>query len=210
MRKINLAAAALATVVPGFAANATDFVFNHNVFGAPAGYTLYDNFDDLTGQSKVSGGNFGFPTGDHPGESLSVPGDLTPYLAVYGGGTGNIDFAGVGDVRSFSFDYSTVDTYNTLTIHYTTGPDTVYTGTEILNGLPSGTTNGSITVNGDGRIITGLSLSTSANAFEVDNLSYSSMLAAVPEPASWALMLFGFGAVGSAMRSRRATVVRFA
>jgi hypothetical protein len=32
----------------------------------------------------------------------------------------------------------------------------------------------------------------------------------VPEPASWALMVGGFGAVGGAMRSRRRTAVSFA
>ena len=32
----------------------------------------------------------------------------------------------------------------------------------------------------------------------------------VPEPASWALMLGGFGAIGGAMRSRRKAVVTFA
>jgi hypothetical protein len=198
-----LTLAAIAVTMPAVAANATDFVFNHNVFGTPAGYTLYDNFDDEGGQNLVTGANYGFPTGDHPGSSLTVPGNLTPYLAVYGGGVANINFTGVGDVRSFSFDYSTVDTYNTLTIHYATGADTVYTGTQILNGLPTAVTNGSITVNGDGRIITGLSLSTTSNAFEVDNLSFSAGLAAVPEPASWALMLGGFGVIGGAMRSRR-------
>ncbi|UAK24031.1 PEPxxWA-CTERM sorting domain-containing protein [Sphingomonas nostoxanthinifaciens] len=34
--------------------------------------------------------------------------------------------------------------------------------------------------------------------------------AAVPEPASWALMLVGFGAAGTAMRSRRKLAVSFA
>lgn len=34
--------------------------------------------------------------------------------------------------------------------------------------------------------------------------------AAVPEPASWALMLAGFGAVGAGLRARRRTSVRFA
>ena len=33
---------------------------------------------------------------------------------------------------------------------------------------------------------------------------------AVPEPASWAMMLGGFGAIGGAMRARRRTRVRFA
>jgi hypothetical protein len=32
---------------------------------------------------------------------------------------------------------------------------------------------------------------------------------AVPEPASWALMMIGFGAIGSAMRSRRRMAVSF-
>jgi PEP-CTERM motif len=47
----------------------------------------------------------------------------------------------------------------------------------------------------------------------VDNVSVQGQLAAVPEPGTWALMLVGFGAVGSAMRSRsrlRSTKVSFA
>jgi len=42
-----------------------------------------------------------------------------------------------------------------------------------------------------------------------DVLSLSANTGAVPEPASWALMLGGFGLVGGAMRSRKAAV-RFA
>ena len=43
----------------------------------------------------------------------------------------------------------------------------------------------------------------------IDNLVAET--AAVPEPASWAMMLAGFGAVGSALRRRKAaTIVRFA
>lgn len=32
----------------------------------------------------------------------------------------------------------------------------------------------------------------------------------VPEPATWAMMLIGFGAVGGALRSRRKTALRYA
>ena len=38
----------------------------------------------------------------------------------------------------------------------------------------------------------------------------SSMLSAVPEPASWAMMLIGFGVIGGAMRSRRQPTASFA
>lgn len=39
----------------------------------------------------------------------------------------------------------------------------------------------------------------------LDNFSLS--IGAVPEPATWAMMLFGFGAMGAAMRSRRRAAV---
>ena len=42
--------------------------------------------------------------------------------------------------------------------------------------------------------------------FQLDNLN----LAGVPEPATWALMILGFGAVGGAMRRRTKASVRFA
>nr|WP_223276762.1 PEPxxWA-CTERM sorting domain-containing protein [Sphingomonas daechungensis] len=32
-------------------------------------------------------------------------------------------------------------------------------------------------------------------------------MAAVPEPATWAMMLFGFGAVGLSMRRRKAIAI---
>jgi hypothetical protein len=44
----------------------------------------------------------------------------------------------------------------------------------------------------------------------MDNLSISATTAAVPEPASWAMMLFGFGLIGSAMRRAKRTTVAFA
>ena len=44
-----------------------------------------------------------------------------------------------------------------------------------------------------------------------DNITFGSAVAqgGVPEPASWALMLGGFGAIGGAMRSRRKAAVSF-
>lgn len=43
----------------------------------------------------------------------------------------------------------------------------------------------------------------------IETLSINGGVAPAPEPASWALMLAGFGAIGAAMRSRRKVAVRF-
>ena len=39
--------------------------------------------------------------------------------------------------------------------------------------------------------------------FELDNVVLNSAVAAVPEPATWAMMLVGFGGIGFAMRRRK-------
>ena len=44
------------------------------------------------------------------------------------------------------------------------------------------------------------------NSYTFDVLSVSSNLASVPEPASWALMLVGFGGLGAVMRRRRLAI----
>jgi hypothetical protein len=41
------------------------------------------------------------------------------------------------------------------------------------------------------------------DGFGVDNVTFSATAAAVPEPATWAMMIGGFGIVGGAMRSAR-------
>jgi hypothetical protein len=49
------------------------------------------------------------------------------------------------------------------------------------------------------------------DGFKLTTLTVNSIPAAVPEPATWAMMLVGFGGIGGAMRSRRArqAVVKF-
>lgn len=46
----------------------------------------------------------------------------------------------------------------------------------------------------------------SDNSFVLDNITIAG---AVPEPATWAMMLIGFGAVGAAMRRRKRTELTF-
>jgi hypothetical protein len=209
-RKLSLlAAVAAATLLPA-AANAATTIYQQGVFGAPAGYNLYSDFDTPLAQSVVTGTNIAFPTGTVSGQYVQVPGNNTPYLVVFGGGSATITFNQI--VKSFSFDYSTVDTYNNLLITYDDATTDPVSGTDILNAylLPSGSTSGSFIVNGNGKTISSITLTTTSNSFEVDNLAISANLAAVPEPATWAMMLTGFGLVGLSARRRQRVITQTA
>jgi hypothetical protein len=65
-------------------------------------------------------------------------------------------------------------------------------------------------------LLTGETLSSLTLAFPgVDTRATPSLVgainsSAVPEPATWGMMILGFGAIGAAMRRRQATQVRFA
>jgi hypothetical protein len=205
-----LLAACLAVAPLGAAHAVATFTFLPDQFGAPDGYMLVNDFDTADAQSLVTTtGDVLFPTGNVPGRSTALPGNSTPYLSVGTGGAATIGFGSVV-VRSFSFDFGTIDAFNELTINYSTGGSTTYTGSDILGSLPTGVTSGSIIVAGNGSLISSLVLASARPAFEVDNLAVSSLLpGAVPEPASWAMMVGGFGLLGSTMRNRRRVNVSF-
>jgi hypothetical protein len=81
-----------------------------------------------------------------------------------------------------------------------------FTGNDIVNpadgNRTDATTNPLVTFDLTGSDIgnfTYLRLLSGGNSFEIDNL----WIGAVPEPASWALMLLGFAGIGVAMRRRR-------
>jgi hypothetical protein len=105
-----------------------------------------------------------------------------------------------------SFLWGSPDTYNVLTL--TTNVKS-YTFDAV--GLNFAVTNGNQSVSqyvqfaaSAGESISSVSFNNSParDAFEVANFS----VAAVPEPATWAMMLVGFGMTGAAMRTRRRAV----
>ena len=114
-------------------------------------------------------------------------------------------------VNLFGFLIGSPDTYNQVTITSTTG---AYTFSPTTLGLPG---NGDQTVSryvnfnttavGE-RILSATFTNVPAiDAFETANFS-AGLAGAVPEPASWAMMILGVGAVGFAMRRREKVTTR--
>jgi hypothetical protein len=205
--KLGLFAAATAAVALSVAAPVSAAVLLGFAEGgaSPApGMTVFEDFEGLA-SSITSGSLYQIKTAPSDSNGAVIPTSTFPgtkYLSVLGGGNATITFA--PNVRGFSFDWGSTDAFNTLRINYNSGlfvnviPGTTFVN--VANGnqvLPI--TNGRFTVHGNNNeVFNSIQLSSSAPSFEVDNIA-----AVVPEPATWAMMIIGFGAAGSIIRRRR-------
>lgn len=119
------------------------------------------------------------------------------------------------DLASISFYWGSIDTYNFVDV-LGAGGATIFS---ISGGAlpPSNGNQGQPATNrrvnfiaGAGEVITGLRLRSTGIAFEFDNFAATAVLdpggGAVPEPATWAMLIAGFGLVGASARRRRITV----
>lgn len=198
------AAAVLASAAP---AGATVFLsFAPGAATPDTGYSVIDTFDTLAGvvASGVPGQvQIKFPPSDSSG---APPANSSPsgtnYLSVLAGGIANI---ALSNVSAFQFDWGSIDSYNTLTIHSSIGDVAVVPGGNFPNTANGNQfapgTNGLFTVRATaGETFTGITLASGSNSFEIDNLAVTG---GVPEPASWALMIMGFGSAGVMLRRRR-------
>lgn len=156
------------------------------------------------GYTQAVTGDVSIYTGSVPGESLNPDGGGDRYLAIQNG-TFTVNFGSAG-VQFLSFVFGSLDSYNTLTLSYANGTSSTFAGTQIIGQPGVGPFNSNV----NGRVsfdLGGQSAITSAAfgsnqagfvAFEIDELA-----AAVPEPGTWALMILGFGLIGSQLRVRR-------
>lgn len=115
--------------------------------------------------------------------------------------------------RTFAFVLGSLDSYNQLELHFENGTSELLAGGQIINGASfpsgnqvSGLTNGVVSykVASNAPRLIGATFRSEGNSFEFDNLA----TAPVPEPATWAMMIGGFGLIGFGLRRRAA--VRFA
>ncbi len=169
--------------LPGYSLTGTAQLFTGSVSGvsaAPAVPSSASVYDPSTGE------------------------DGTQYLSVQGNETATLSIAGAG-LTEISFYVGSLDDYNTLSFQYsdgTAGPSiTGQTISSQANGdQQSGQTNGRVTLTFD-KPIDSVTLGSGQNAFEISEVA--GIAAAVPEPASWALMIFGIGATGAMLRMQR-------
>ena len=178
--------------------------FQPGVASPGAGFTVVNTFDTAAG---ITGSGFLIKTppsnsqGAPPASSVPYG---TSYLSVLGGGSATITFD--APVTSFQFDWGSIDAFNTLIIDSSAPEKIIIPGGNFSNAAngnqSSAGTNGLFTVWGDaGETFTSITLQSTRNSFEIDNLAIGNT--AVPEPATWALMIMGFGGAGAMLRRRR-------
>jgi hypothetical protein len=123
------------------------------------------------------------------------------------GSPGILDLSSFSDIYDLSFIWGSVDSHNL--IEFLAGDIVIgsFTGNAIFDPASGSQTDPNLNpvvrfaISGsDVSSLTSVRLSSTGNAFETDNFAINS---AVPEPATWAMMLIGFGAMGVSMRRSR-------
>ena len=215
MRKLLLAAAAVAfSVSPAHAATFATSIAGPDT-AMPTGLLSID-FNEATALSDIQGlsGNGQIVQGSVAGQYAQPFGGTTRYLSVpRDGSTGavTLDLTGYdfgGTVNRFSFYWGSIDLYNSLRINSSLG--TMNFAFDGLNGNPPANgaqqaPNNSLRVYFDlaeGETLNSIEFVSTAMAFELDDIVFEGT-PAVPEPASWAMMIGGFGMIGGSLRSAR-------
>jgi len=183
---------------PGFASLGQTLIYDFDTV-SPAPGALAGDFQIATapGTPNVTAAPSGTPAGE---KYLTVPISSSS-------GSATLDLG--GEFQNLSFYWGSVDTYNTITLFQADGSSTSITGSMIGFGVdPNGNqtnNNSNVRVNFTalGRGITSLRFDSTQFAFESDTFAGT----AVPEPATWAMMLGGFGLLGFTARRRSAAKV---
>ena len=161
---------------------------------------LLPGFDlDLTGATV------GFKEGVS-GYSGTLPGNATHYLTMPGNTSAKL--TSLVGLKTFSFYMGSADTYNSIRFKGANGFDVTLNGGQFTQGYVGQSWSWGKRVNFDfgADRVNEVILSSSGNSFEVD--SFAVTKGAVPEPATWAMMIMGFGFAGALLRRRQVALAR--
>lgn len=206
MKTVAILAAAAAAAIATTPAQAISFVFTPAGAGTVApGFTVLNDFNAGTG---LTGTGFTYHAGNVSGLAAMPAGsDGSRYAAVQNGGSATA-MLGQG-ITAFSLYIGSVDASNRIIFNYADGSSDAIFGTALTiphdGNQVSPQNNGLFRFTGtDGKAISSLTFTSGQNSFEFDDLAVQA--GAVPEPATWAMLVLGFGLVGSAARRRRSTL----
>jgi hypothetical protein len=193
---------------PGAAPGET-VALNFNSSGMPQGFT----------QINGAAGTWGLNTGSVSGVAAEPSGDTSQYFYV---GTGGVEtFLFPTAVSTTSFYWGSVDDYNYVQVlgGAANAPVVLATisGFQAVGASASSRHFGQslrLYIADSASSIIGLRFLSYGQSFEIDNIAISQppglqgvpgpiLGAPVPEPATWATMILGLGAVGAIARSRR-------
>lgn len=202
----------------GSAANAVTFTTAPGAPdpGAAAAETLVDSFETgMTGPAGiVYGGSYTVDNLTIGGIRAAPAGDTTAYFATPGSdqqlpGVATIDFNGYitanRGLRSLSFYWGSVDVYNTLEVLDRNGVVIQTIVGNQINNPANGNQTDAVSNRrlylrfSDTDNFGSLRLTSTQRAFEIDDVAVS----AVPEPATWLMLVTGMGLVGFTARRRR-------
>lgn len=172
----------------------------------PSDQTLVYDFDGLAalGYNLAYSGDVDVFDGSD-GLQLNVaappPGTTSNYLAIQSGGSATLTTPVA--LNRLSVYIGSPDSFNSIRFIGLNGYDVTLTGAELAAGAFNGnqSVGRRMTYNFGGDQVTQVIFSSAENSFELDNIAVS----AVPEPATWAMMIAGFGMAGAALRRRRVT-----
>jgi|JI10StandDraft_1071094.scaffolds.fasta_scaffold226895_3 hypothetical protein len=132
--------------------------------------------------------------------------DPTRYASVQRDTVSTLSVRDGAYLTDFSFYMGSPDAYNRVTFNYIGGSQ-VLDGANIWSGPAFGGDRAKgfrVYYDFGGAKVTSIVFSTGAsNAFEFDGLAGT---VAVPEPATWAMMIMGFGVAGAKLRRRRTAI----
>ena len=185
------AAVNLGTVTPGTA-----------IYSGPAPTIDFDVLPGIVSGGSVASGSTGVraqPFGSSGNYWAVGPGN--------GATSAVLDLSSIGDIYNISFLWGSVDSYNFVDFLDEDGlVIATFDGTDIFNPANGNqsdpNTNPVVRFDVTDQHISTLKsirLRSNSDAFEVDNFAIN----AVPEPGTWALMVFGFALAGFGMRRRR-------